>query len=177
MRYKKLLLVFPLIPAMAAMPATAQDDVVFVSGTGPADAAYDAASEDDFAYSDTSAGMADMADRISDPVNQDRVAAIVEAMSHSFMHIPVGGFAEAIERARPGTVKRRVRSDATVGDLAGPDARYLPAELGDRSREAMGMMGGFARAFAHMMPEFERVGREMEESFRVAKEEARRGRD
>jgi hypothetical protein len=91
--------------------------------------------------------------------------------------LPVGRFAEAIERARPGTVSRRMRGDATVADIAGRDARYLPEELGTRSREAMGMMSGFARAMATMMPEFERMGREMEESFRAAKAEARRNRN
>ena len=82
------------------------------------------------------------------------------------MNMRVGPLAEAIERARPGTVNRRIRRDSTVGDLAGRDADYLPERLGDGSREVMGMMGGFARAMASMMPEFERLGREMEDSVR-----------
>jgi hypothetical protein len=105
---------------------------------------------------------------------QDGVAAAVETMTSTMMRLPVGQFAEAIENARPGTVNKRIRRDATIADLAGRDARYLPEELGARSREAMGMMSGFARAFAVMMPEFERMGREMEDGFKAAKAEAKR---
>ena len=120
-----------------------------------------------------------MSDAVNNPTattmqaNQSDCRSATGAM----MALPVGQFAEAIERARPGTVSRRIRRDSTVADIAGRDARYLPEELGERSREAMGMMSGFARAMAVMMPEFERMGREMEESFRAAKAETRRNRN
>ncbi len=175
MRFRYLLFAFPLL-AVSAAPASAQD-VVFVSGTG--EPAPIQANEDEFA-SAADNGDADfngMADKMSDPAVQDGVAAAIEGAAGAMMTLPVGRFAEAIERARPGTVSRRMRGDATVADLAGRDARYLPQELGDRSREAMGMMSGFARAMAMMMPEFERMGREMEESFRAAKAQARNYRD
>jgi hypothetical protein len=174
MRSKAFLIALPLF-AVAA-PAAAQD-IVFVPGTGEAitDDATDAAS----AYEEVApVGRDDefsvMADRIGDPAVQDGVATIVERATGAMMNMNVGRFAQAIERARPGTVGRRIPGDATVGDLAGRDARYLPEELGEKSREAMGMMSGFARALAAMMPEFERMGREMEESFRSAKAEAKR---
>lgn len=185
MRYRYLLCAIPLL-AISAAPAAAQD-VVFVDGTGePAavqaiDDDYTPLASDDDDDSDFSPRADDdvayMADKMSDPAVQDGVAAAIEGATGAIMNMPVGRFAEAIERARPGTVSRRMRGNATVGDLAGRDARYLPEEMGERSREAMGMMGGFARAMAYMMPEFERMGREMEESFRAAKAEARRRRD
>jgi hypothetical protein len=173
MRSGYLLCALPLL-AISAVPATAQD-VVFVAGTG--EPAAIAPIEDEYASADESVRDDDfggMADRISDPAMQDGVAAAIETATGAMMALPVGRFAEAIERARPGTVSRRIRGDATVADIAGRDARYLPEELGERSREAMGMMSGFARAMATMMPEFERMGREMEESFRAAKAQARR---
>lgn len=160
------------LPLLAAAPVAAQD-VVFAPGTGePIDGAY--APEE---YHGSDSEIADVADRIDNPVMQDGVAATVEGVATSIMHLPVGRFADAIERARPGTVDRRLPRDARVGDLAGRDADYLPQELGDRSREAMAMMGGFARALAVMMPEFERMGRDMEDSFRAAKANARNYRD
>lgn len=175
MRSRYLLCVLPLL-AISAAPAIAQD-VVFVSGTG--EPAAIEAIDDDFApaYDDRDTDFADMADRIADPAVQDGVAAAIESAAGAMMNLPVGRFAEAIERARPGTVSRRMRGDATVADIAGRDARYLPEELGTRSREAMGMMSGFARAMATMMPEFERMSQEMEENFRAAKAEARRSRN
>jgi hypothetical protein len=175
MRSRYLLCALPLL-AISAAPAMAQD-VVFVSGTGEPVAIE--AIDDDFASTadESDTDFADMADKIADPAVQDGVAAAIESATGAMMNLPVGRFAEAIERARPGTVSRRMRGDATVADIAGRDARYLPEELGTRSREAMGMMSGFARAMATMMPEFERMGREMEESFRAAKAEARRNRN
>ena len=175
MHSRYLLCALPLL-AISAAPATAQD-MVFVSGTGEPFAIE--ATDNDFAPAadDADTDFADMADKIADPDVQDGVAAAIESATGAMMNLPVGRFAEAIERARPGTVSRRMRGDATVADIAGRDARYLPEELGTRSREAMGMMGGFARAMATMMPEFERMGREMEESFRAAKAEARRNRN
>jgi hypothetical protein len=175
MRSRYLLCALPLL-AISAAPATAQD-VMFVSGTGEDYAAE--AMDNDFAPAadDTDTDFADMADKIADPAVQDGVAAAIESASGAMMNLPIGRFAEAIERARPGTVDRRMRGDATVADIAGRDARYLPEELGRRSREAMGMMSGFARAMATMMPEFERMGRDMEERFRAAKAEARRNRN
>lgn len=175
-----------LVAALAAAPfalnpvyAEYEDEVVFAPGTGPetddadyADTGYDDADAPD--YRDDGSSIDDIADRMSDPAMQYGVAASIERATAAMMNVPVGPFASAIEDARPGTVNRRIRRDTTVGDLAGRDAAYLPEELGDRSRDMMGMMGGFARAMATMMPEFERMSREMEESFRAAKAEARR---
>jgi hypothetical protein len=175
MRSRYVFLALPML-ALSAAPSAAQD-VVFVSGTGETEAIE--AIDNDFAPAadDTDTDFAGMADKIANPAVQDGVAAAIESATGAMMNLPIGRFADAIERARPGTVSRRVRGDATVADIAGRDARYLPEELGTRSREAMGMMSGFARAMAVMMPEFERVGREMEESFRAAKAEARRNRN
>jgi hypothetical protein len=169
MRSKAFLIALPLF--VLATPAPAQN-IVFVSGTGdqsPVAAFSEEAASDE-------AGMIEMADKMADPAMQDGVAAAIETMTATMMRVPVGQFAEAIENARPGTVGRRIGRDATIADLAGRDADYLPEKLGDSSRQMMGMMGGFARAMAVMMPEFERMGREMEESFRTAKAEAKRSR-
>jgi hypothetical protein len=175
MRSRYLLIAMPLLAA-AAIPAAAQD-IEFVPGTGEFDASY--ADDEDYAPTpdEDDSGIMKMADRVSDPAVQEGVAAVVEQTAGAMMNLPIGPLAEAIERARPGTVDRRLPRDVRLGDLAGRNARYLPQELGERSREAMGMMSGFARAMAVMMPEFERMGREMEESFRAAKAEARRNRN
>ncbi|MCC6479637.1 MAG: hypothetical protein IT552_10545 [Sphingomonadaceae bacterium] len=66
-------------------------------------------------------------------------------------------------------MKKRVREDATVADLAGGDAERLPRELGKGSRQMMTMLSGFAAAFATMMPEFEQMGRDLEVSLKDIK--------
>ncbi|MFN3450662.1 MAG: hypothetical protein ACK4ZE_00770 [Sphingorhabdus sp.] len=182
MRVTLSLFVLPLLSLAA--PVAAQE-IVYVSGTGNLTSAADddAVAPADRDYRDASdasgsqADIDDFAGRLADPAMQDTVAVVVENMAGAMMRMPVGGFAEAIENARPGTVKRQIRRDATIADLAGRDSDYLPEELGDRSREMVGMMGGFARAMATMMPAFENMGRDLEDQIRVAKEEARRARN
>jgi hypothetical protein len=170
---KSFLIALPLFAI--ASPVSAQD-VVFVSGTGERSPV---ASFEEEPLRDVGAEtkMMDMADRMSDPAMQAGVAAAVEHMTSTMMRLPVGQFAAAIEDARPGTVNKRIRRDTTIADLAGRDADNLPEKLGDGSRQMMGMMSGFARAFAVMMPELEKMGREMEDSFRNAKAEAKRNQD
>ena len=170
MRSKSFLFALPLL-ALAA-PVAAQD-VVFVSGTGE-QMPVDAVDDEPVNEGDGETEMTGIAEKMSDPATQDGVAAAVEHITATMMRMPVGQFAEAIENARPGTVNKRIRRDATIADLAGRDAEYLPEKLGDGSRQMLGMMSGFARAFAVMMPEFEKMGREMEDSFRKAKAETKR---
>jgi hypothetical protein len=170
------------LPALAlAAPASAQD-IVFVPGTGVSNAAEPEATFDD-QYADaetenTSRPRNDdidaIADRRSDPEMQDKIAYTVERMADAVLAMPIGGVAEAIESARPGTVRRSVRRDDTVRDLAGRDGDYLAEDLGDRSREIVSMMGSLARAAATMAPALAQMGRELEESYRAAKGDTQR---
>lgn len=176
MRARFLLLALPF--AAVAAPVSAQE-VVYAPGTGDVEYADAGAPE----YDDTDAGYDDragidpIAGRLSDPMVQDSVAIMVESMAGAIMNMPIDGITQAIETARPGTVRRPLRRGATVADVAGRDARYLPQELGDQSRAAVGMMGGVARAMANMMPAIENLGRDMQDQIDAAKDEARRARD
>ena len=172
----RLPLMFTLANVLAVAPVMAQDApaIAFVPSTGieTADLAYDAPVPLPFADAgapkrdvrDAEADMIAMGDKMSDPDMQDNIANMVEKMGDAMMRMPVGKFANAIEKARPGTVQRRIRDRDTIADIAGRDAREMPEMLGKQSRVAMNMMGGFAKAFASMMPEFEKMGREMEAS-------------
>lgn len=182
MRSRIFLFAVPLATMLTASAVSGQnvDDVAFVSGTGDASVVGDADNDvaytepDQREYSDDDSSLDELAGKMSDRDRQDGVANSVERMSAALLDMRVGPLAAAIENARPGTVRRNVRRNTTIGDLAGRDSEYLPEELGARSREMMGMMGGFAQAMASMMPEFRRMGREMEASVRAAKDEARR---
>lgn len=169
------------LPAIALAAPVAAQDVVFVPGTGVAADTRaddfdepDAEADSDDAAPSRDEGIDAVADRMSDPVVQDSIAYTVERMADAVLAMPVGGIAEAIESARPGTVRRTVRRDTTVGDLAGRDGDYIAEDLGDRSREMVGMMGGLARAAATMAPAIAQMGRELEESYRTAKRDAPR---
>jgi hypothetical protein len=158
--------IFIALPLLAASPAAAQD-IIFAPGTGDSSAELVPSDNAD----DSEAN--EVADRLSDPALKYGVAAAVEAATGTIMNMPVGPLAEAIERAAPGTVDPRLPRSARVGDLAGPAGDRLPQRMASRSVEAMEVAGGFARALAEMMPEFERLGRDLEESFEKAREQAR----
>lgn len=148
-------------------PAMAQD-IEFRPGTGVS--APDSAPED-------ADGVNEIAERMADPQMQDRIASAVEIMTRTVMDMPVGPLVESIEKARPGTVKRDIPRDATLADIADRDAEALPEKLGEGSRQMLTMAGSLAQAMAAMMPEFERMGRAMEESFKAAKTQARNARN
>ena len=152
----------------AAPAAFAQDaPITFISGTGSVNS-YTPTAES-VGDTDATQEMTEMAARLADPATQDSIAGMVEKMSATMLQLPVGKFVAAIEDARPGTVKKRVRDDATLADLAGPKADAVPEMLGQESRTAMRMASGFAKAFAVMLPEFEALGKEMEKEFKAAK--------
>jgi hypothetical protein len=169
------------VAALAFAPAVKAQEapIQFVAGTGemaalmedaPADApapvARLAAPKDG---RDAEAKLNDMAEDLADPRMQAGVAKMVERMGETMMDLPVGKFAAAIEKARPGTMKKRISENATVADLAGRDAERLPGELAKGSRQMMTMLSGFAAAFATMMPEFEDMADDLKESMKDIK--------
>lgn len=170
--------------AVSPAYAASDQDIIFVPGTGESvvdDAPVLAPLADESAGpGNAQAEIMDMADRLSDPRMQDGVAKMVGNMTDAMLDLPVGKFAVALERTIPGGLRdrnvRRIRERDTLGDLAGRDADRLPGQLADGSRQMMGMMSGFAAAFATMIPEFEKLSREMERSFDDAKN-ARRTKD
>ena len=159
-------------PAAFAQDAEPMDaPIIFLAGTGNANSYQDSYTAVDAPTLEAgpAESMTQMAERLTDPAMQDSVAEMVEKMSSVMMKLPVGKFVAAIEDARPGTVKDKIREDATLADLAGPKADDMPEMLGEQSRTAMSMMGGLAKAFAVMLPQFEELGKEMEKEFKAAK--------
>lgn len=113
-------------------------------------------------HADEDYGASRLADKMSDPAVQDDIAYAVEGATAAIMDLPVGRFAEAMERAVPGSVdRRRIHPDDRLGDLSGRDNRYLPQDMGDRTRSMMGAAGGMAQMFSAMLPEFKRLAGEM----------------
>jgi hypothetical protein len=170
----------------AAVPAFAADTpaVEFVAGTGigqpttnpllapapaPVATAALAARQED----DAQAEMTKMAEQLADPKMQDDIANMMGRLTQTMMKLPIGKIAARIEQAAPGAMKikgkRQIRENDTIADLAGRDADRLPGEIAKGSKQMMGMLSGFAAAFATMIPEFEKMGDELERGFEDAK--------
>jgi hypothetical protein len=160
---------------LAFSQAKAAEPILFVAGTGETvtteaqpDLPYAAPFADQRAdRNDAQADLNALSDKLDNPKMQDGVANMVERMAENMLDLPIGKFVVAMEKSFPGANKgrKRIRANDTIADIAGRDADRLPDQLADGSRQMMGMMSGFAAAFATMMPEFEKLGRDMEKSF------------
>lgn len=160
---------------LAFSQAKAAEPIQFVLGTGEAvtsdtapELLYAAPFADKRAdRTDTQAELNALADKLDNPKMQDGVANMVERVTENMLDLPIGKFVVAMEKSFPGAnnSRKRIRANDTLADLAGRDADRLPDQLADGSRQMMGMMSGFAAAFATMVPEFEKLGRDMKKSF------------
>lgn len=105
-------------------------------------------------------GTARMADDMRNPANQRAMAAVVAAASEAMLDIPLEPLARAAEAMGDRRTARRMRG-ATLGDVAGPDARYEAREM---SRKLPGMMaaaGGMAASIEEMTPALKAMAKEM----------------
>jgi hypothetical protein len=178
------LLVGAAVLLLAFSQAKAAEPIQFVSGTGETTATDDVAVALPYADAkreerkDAQTELNKVADQLSDRNSQDGVANMVERMTGSMLDFPIGKFVAALEQSVPGANKgkNRIRANDTVADIAGRDADGLPEKLADSSRDMMGMMSGFAAAFATMVPEFEKLSRDLDKSFEdMDKKQARKG--
>jgi hypothetical protein len=165
---------------LTVSPAYAANDqeIIFVPGTGEVLADESSApapfADERAEPRNSQAEMMALAEKLSNPRMQDGVAQMIGNMTDKMLDLPVGKFAAAIEKPIPGSTRsrngRHIRENDTLADLAGRDADRLPSKLADGSRQMMGMMSSFAEAFATMIPEFEKLSREMERSFEDIKQ-------
>jgi hypothetical protein len=92
-----------------------------------------------------------VAERLNDPLVQDTLASSIAIMGRVLMDMNVAPMMEAMAKAT-GEDPRYVDPDTTVGDLAGPDARYMPEEMAQRVPQVMGAMAGMAEGMEDMVP-------------------------
>ena len=168
------LLVGAAVVLLAFSQAKASEPIKFVSGTGevadepvelPVVLPYANAQSAD--RGDAQAELSKFANQLSSRKTQDSVATMVERMTGTMLDFPIGKFVAALEQSVPGAIKgkKRILATDTVADIAGRDADGLPEKLANSSRDMMGIMSGLAAAFATMVPEFEKLSRDMEKSF------------
>lgn len=121
-----------------------------------------------------------IAEDLSDPERQAAMAGALEALSAALLDLKVGPFMKAMDRAGHGAATRDIDPDATLADVAGPEARRMPRELADKLPVMMGVMGTMAGELEGMVPELEAMGKRMERRMESAMGEAarrdRRGR-
>lgn len=107
-------------------------------------------------------GLAEIEARLSDPRSQDAMGQALAGMMAALLQIKAEPFARAMEKVGDGRSARAIPKGATLGDLAGPQARHMPSEVARKVPAMMGAMGAMAGAFEEMLPQLEAMGRQME---------------
>ena len=101
-----------------------------------------------------------LAEQLDDPALQHSLSDAIAAMSEALLDMPVAPIARVMDAmGDPGA--RDIDPDATVGDLAGPDARRMPREVARKVPQMMGAMAEMSDAMAAMAPQLEAIGRRM----------------
>ena len=119
----------------------------------------------------------DIAETMADPELQDRMADAARGMSEAMLDIPLAPFARVLDAMGEHDAADEMGRNATMRDVAGPDAERMPREMARRIPAMMGAMGGMAVAVERMLPELARIGDQMRRSAERAERGAHRGRE
>lgn len=100
--------------------------------------------------------------QMQDPRNQEKVGQVMGTLFTVLMSMPADPFVQVMEAAGEKDAARRIPKGATLGDLAGADARRVPGEI---KRAVPGMMtaaGTMLGALEQIAPQLEGIGKQME---------------
>lgn len=121
----------------------------------------------DRANANTTASATDageMIRQLEDPRRQAAVADAMGAMMGMMLSMKAAPLARAMDAMGGHDEARRIPQNATLGDLAGSDARRLPDEVKRRVPGMMIAMGSLAGMMDEMMPEFKKIGATFEQA-------------
>lgn len=121
-------------------------------------------------------GLSEAAAKLNDPRTQQALAGTMATLMQALMNMKAAPFIKmmdgmegAMERAtgeksedRQST--RNIDPDATLGDLAGPEARAMPEEMAEKLPAMMGAMAGIAGSMEAILPELEAMGKQLKKS-------------
>ncbi|HEX4847746.1 MAG TPA: hypothetical protein VFV30_06355, partial [Novosphingobium sp.] len=74
-------------------------------------------------------GPGELARELDNPRPQKAMGDMLGSMMGAMLDIKADPLARAMERMGEGEAARRIPKGATIGELAGPEARQVPAEV------------------------------------------------
>ena len=110
------------------------------------------------------------AQQLADPRTQDALAETLSALVSAMLDINVGGIANAVAKADPKGRVRDVDPDMTLRDMAARDNPDFADTLDADVRSGTRMAGAMAGALAAMLPQLERLARDVENRVDKARE-------
>ena len=111
-------------------------------------------------------GLAEIEGRLSDPDTQQAMGDALAGMMAALLDMKAAPFAKAMDKmgksmgGRP--MARTIPDDATLGDLAGPDARQLPGQIKRSVPGLMNASGSMVGALEVLAPQLEAIGKQLE---------------
>ncbi len=113
----------------------------------------------------------DLAGDLSDPGKQEALGNTMAAMMAALLSIRAEPLARAMERAGDHRAARKIPRGATLGDLAGPEARRMPEQVRRQVPAMMGAVSELAGMMQDLAPELEAIGkdfnRQMDEAIKA----------
>lgn len=104
----------------------------------------------------------DFAAGLNDPRKQEAMGNTMAAMMAVLLNMKAEPLARAMERMGDHRAARKIPRGATLGDLAGPEAKRMPAEVRRRVPAMMGAMGELAGMMQDLAPELEAIGEDFD---------------
>lgn len=102
----------------------------------------------------------DLVGDLSDPRKQEALGNTMAAMMAVMLNIRAEPLVRAMERMGEHRAARNIPRDATLGDLAGPEARRMPEQVRRQVPAMMGAMGELAGMMQDLAPELEAIGKD-----------------
>jgi hypothetical protein len=104
----------------------------------------------------------DIASKLSDPRKQEAMGNVMAAMMTVMLSIKAEPLARAMKRMGEDKAARKIPRGATLGDLAGPEAKRMPAEVRRQVPAMMGAMGELAGMMKDLAPQLEAIGEDFD---------------
>jgi hypothetical protein len=111
---------------------------------------------------DRNAGSDDMIRKLEDPRTQEVVGNAMGALIGALLQMPADPLVRVMESTGNHDAARRIPKGATLGDLAGPDARTMPREIKRRVPGMMTAAGSMLGVVEAMAPQLEAIGKQLE---------------
>jgi hypothetical protein len=104
----------------------------------------------------------DFASDLNDPRKQEAMGNAMAAMLGVMLNLKAEPLTQAMERMGEHKAARRIPRGATLGDLAGPQAKRLPGEVRRQVPAMMGAMGELAGMMQDLAPQLAAIGEDFD---------------
>ena len=132
--------------------------MIFTLAAGAALSPLPALAQDDLPSDESE--LARAADEMSDPVRQEQVAVMTEAVMASLLEVPIGKLLQSAATIA-GEDPDEIDPNTTLREVAGPEADEAPRQLAAAVPRMMDAAGALAGAFETLLPELRRIGEDI----------------